>query len=319
MRRTRRAERLASYRGVNRSERCHGARRCRSKPDTFVTGGYAAATQRSTMSTSNASGSHNRAIVPFFVTTFAITWLLQLPALLVLYGILPGPIDRFMLPVGLGGLGPLLAAVLVLRFEPNRVGIRSLFRPISVGHIGAAWYPLALLLPGVILGVSTVMYWLLGGSGVQWLYPPTNVERIVAMFVFPIGEELGWRGLAMPRMQRRYGSLIASLVIGSIWGLWHVPMFLLAGITASSTLALMLPFCLAGTLVFTWIYNRTRGSLLIAVLMHMGAHLNNSHQALPSNVTPLALHTAAYCIVALLLLLLDRAAWRRPYPPSAVA
>lgn len=111
------------------------------------------------------------AIGPFFAVTFAITWLLQLPAL----------------------------------------------------HIGAAWCPLALLLPGMILLVGTAMYWLLGGPEPRWFCPPSNVPSVITRLVFPIGEELGWRGLAMPRMQQRYGSGVALLLMVSDRAAWERP------------------------------------------------------------------------------------------------
>ena len=139
-----------------------------------------------------------------------------------------------------------------------------------------------------------------------WLYPPRNTQQVLALLLIPLGEELGWRGFALPRLQARFGALRASLVLGVAWALWHFPVFLLAGITPS-TLPWMFPFFTAGSVVFTWLYNR--GGLWLAVLAHAGAHLNNSHHALPADATPMLVHTAAYCLLAFAVLLFDRSAF----------
>jgi len=211
----------------------------------------------------------------------------------------------------------MLAAVLVSALERGRAGARALFRPLRTWRVGAMWYVIALCLHGAIFITAMALYTSVSGSDAgPWFYPPADSQRIVAMLVFSIGEEVGWRGFALPRLQRRYGSLNASLTIGVLWAFWHIPMFMLAGISLS-LMPLMVLFLTAASVVFTWIYNHTRGSLLLAVLAHMGAHLNNSHQALPANVTPVIIHTVAYVIVAMGLIFGDRRVWRARYSLSS--
>jgi len=250
-----------------------------------------------------------RGTVLFFVAAFGITWLLQVPALLALGGVLSGPPERFMLLVGLGAFGPMLAAILASRVEGGRAQVRALFRALRPRSVGAGWYVLALLISGATFVVAMAAYRVLGGQdGGPWLYLPSDAPHIAALIFFSIGEEIGWRGFALPRLQTRYGPLAASLVIGVLWTLWHIPMFLLSGISMGLLPNLAL-FIVPGSIVFTWIYNRTGGGLLFAVLAHMGTHLNNSNRALPGNATPLAIHTAGYLVLAFALVILDRRSW----------
>jgi uncharacterized protein len=246
------------------------------------------------------------ATLPFFALTFGITWALQLPAVLALLGVIAGPPERYLLLVGLGAFGPALAALLVARRGAGGAGVGALLQPLLRLRVGAGWYLVALLLPGALLVAGMAVHRLATGSDAgPFLYPPRDAPRIAAAVVFSIGEEIGFRGLALPRLQRRYGPLRASLVLGVAWAFWHIPMFLLAGITPP-TFALLVPFFMAGSVVITWIYNRARGSLLIAMLAHVGAHLNNAQQALPANTTPAMIHTVAYVAFALALIAFDR-------------
>lgn len=258
-----------------------------------------------------------RGTLTFFLAAFAFTWGPQLPSLLALWGVLPGPPERFLPLAGLGAFGPMLAAIVAAYRESGKEGVRALFRPLPGWRVSPVWYALAPLLSGAIFIASAAVYRLLGGRfDGPWVYLPTEAPRLVALVAFPIGEELGWRGYAQPRLQRRYGPLAASAVIGVAWALWHGPMFALSGVGGPLVLAAMLPFFVAGSVVFAWGYNRAGGSAWMAVLLHVGAHLNNTNRSLPGDVRPLLLHTAGYCAVALALVLIDRGAWRRPVAPA---
>jgi membrane protease YdiL (CAAX protease family) len=237
--------------------------------------------------------------------------LLQLPALLALYGVITGPAERFMAPAALGAFGPLFAALLVARFEPGGPGVRALFRQFRVWRVGPGWYLLALLLPGMLLVAGMAAYSLFAAGDLgPWIYPPTG-GRIAVLFLLPVSEEIGWRGFALPRLQKRYGALSASLILGVLWAVWHIPMLLLAG-NPLETLPLLLLLFPGGSVVFSWLYNKTPAGLPMVVIAHVGVHLNNSHIPLPGNLTPVMVHTVAYTLAAVVLVLADRKAWRAP-------
>jgi uncharacterized protein len=242
----------------------------------------------------------------YFVLAFAITWGLQLPALLAHAGLVAGPPDRYMALVGLGAFGPMLAAMIAANVEGT--GVRALFRPLARWRVGAVWYLVALLGPGGLF-VAFAAAWNALGHGERLFYLPDTAAFAAAAIVFPFGEEVGWRGFALPRLIERSGPVAASVVIGVAWTFWHVPMLTLQGV-GPEMYAVFLPFMVGGSVFFTWIYRHTRGSLLLAVLAHVGAHLNNPGHAMPARYAPIEIHAAAYAVLAVALLALDRTAWR---------
>jgi membrane protease YdiL (CAAX protease family) len=250
---------------------------------------------------------------PFFCLAFALTWGAQLPSLLAQRGWIVGPPERYLPLLGLGAFGPLLAAVISSHRRLGGPGGRALFGRLWVRGVGLGWYLAAPLFSGFLLVLGLAAYDLLSGSSAgPWFYLPLAPERIVAMVVFSVGEEVGWRGYALPRLRARYGVLPASLLLGLLWGAWHLPMFLLAGLDLGMILLMIVAFLPAGSVTFGWFFERTGGSLSIAILLHMGAHLNNSHLALPADPRPAVIHTAAYVLAAALLVLVDRRWWRSP-------
>ncbi|HSQ62702.1 MAG TPA: type II CAAX endopeptidase family protein [Polyangiaceae bacterium] len=244
----------------------------------------------------------------YFVLAFVVTWGLQLPALLAREGVIAGPPERYMALVGLGAFGPMLAAMIAARVEGT--GLGALFRPLGTWRVGVSWYLAALLVPGAIFVVAASS-WNALGHDEPLLYLPDNAAFVAAAIVFPFGEEVGWRGFALPRLIRSMGPLAASAILGVLWAFWHVPMLTLQGAPPAFYCAFV-PFMVGGSVLFTWIYGHTRGSLLLAVLTHVGVHLNNPGHAMPARYAPMVIHTVAYVILAGVLLVVDRAAWRRP-------
>jgi len=252
-----------------------------------------------------------RAVLPFFALVLALTWGLQLPAVLAAKGVLDAPVERFLPLAMLGTFGPVLAAVLVCMREAGRAGARVPFRGLRVGRLDVRWYAIALFGFAALHVLGVAVYALAGGSAAgRWLYLPQNAQHVAAVLFIPWVEEPGWRGLALPRLRRRASPLAAALIVGTVWAAWHTMMFLLQGLS-SLGLAWAYLNIFAGSMLFTWLYERTRGSLWIAVVAHTGAHLNNPAHALPGDLTAFAIYTTALCVASLGLVLADRARWLR--------
>jgi membrane protease YdiL (CAAX protease family) len=256
------------------------------------------------IATPASSDPTSKGLVTYFVGAYAITWGLQLPAVLAQRGLLPIAAESLMPLVLLGIFGPTIAAVLVCRAETGAAGVRALFRPLKQWRVNVLWYVVALGLQGALLAAGLAIYGLASGHEARSFYLP-DAQRAVAMVVISFAEEIGWRGFALPRLQRRYSPLVSSVILGVLWAFWHVPMFLGQQIPMA-LMPLMIAFFVPGTIIYTWIYNGSGGSLLLAVLAHIGSHLNNSHRSLPGDTTPLVVHTVGFVLVAIVIVLSDR-------------
>jgi membrane protease YdiL (CAAX protease family) len=235
----------------------------------------------------------------FFLLTFGITWGLQLPGVLAQRGLLPGEPRSYLPFAGLGALGPLLSATWLSFREGGGAAVKRLYAPLGCFRVHWAWYALSLVIPGALLSGLLCLLNLAGRHGPTLYFPALG--GLVFGLLMSLVEEVGWRGYALPRLQAEWGSLAASGAIGVLWYFWHFPMFM--GMAVPLNLApVMLLYFVGGSLYLGWIYNGTKGSLLLAVLAHLGAHLNNSHRALPAEVAPLVAHAVVYGALGLLVM-----------------
>ena len=224
----------------------------------------------------------------FFALTFAFTFVLQLPGALARQGVIPGDPALYMGPAMLGIFGPLVAAS-YLSWKEGR--LRELFSGLLAFRVSPKYMLLGLFAPGILL---SAVLWMMRGAGREgaWYFLP-DAPHLVFGLVISVAEEVGWRGYALPRLSAKYGAFLGSCVLGVLWAAWHIPMLMAVNVPASLGLVLLLLF-IGGSLFFTYLVQKTGGSLFVAVLAHLGSHLNNSHAALPADTFPCVVHAVVY-------------------------
>ena len=164
--------------------------------------------------------------------------------------------------------GPALAAVVVTSITEGRRGIADLFGHITIWRVGVVWYVLAIGVPLLVAVAAQVAHALVAGGPIG-ISVGTPLPLTVILALLVIGEEIGWRGFALPRLQSRYSGLAASLVLGSVWACWHLANATIPGLEAYwSSFPAFLFFVLGQTIFFTWMWNRTAGSLLLMWILH---------------------------------------------------
>src|SRR5215212_5149544 len=220
-------------------------------------------------------------LVSFFTLAYALTWLAWSPWYLSRAGVGLLPFDGegisdYLNTVALI-VGPTLSAFVMTGATEGREGVRGLLRRIVLWRVGLWWYLFVLAgIPAIIL-LSTVFLPGALASFEASAVPSTLFLYVVAgpVFLFiggPVFEEIGWRGFALPRLQRLHGPLVGSIVLGALWGLWHLPLFLIPSWdTPHGSLlevALFVTWAVSTTIVITWIFNNTKGSVLLAILAH---------------------------------------------------
>jgi uncharacterized protein len=202
---------------------------------------------------------------------------------------------------------PSLLGLLMILWLQGLPGIHSVLHKLIFWAAGRAWPMLAVcvLLPLACLPLAVV---LLAASGA----PVPSLSRISLSAYFYaafIGkgflgpgmyEEIGWRGFALPRLQRRYSALVSSVIIGIVWGLWHFPMFVYQ-CPFPWALALFVVQAIVYSVIFTWAYNTTGGNLLAMILLHGAINARQyllDWHALPNMATTQILSEMPFLLIA---------------------
>jgi len=214
----------------------------------------------------------------YFTCACLISWTLWLPLWLPGLG---GPAPP-VLPWhhALGAAGPFAAAFLVAARCEGRTGVLRLTRALGLWRGRIPWLVLATFGPLAVLAAAVLVARLAGqanasfaGFGVSREFPQLSAVGLFLynVFTFGYGEETGWRGFALPRLQRRHGAFTATLLLTIGWAVWHAPLFLYRPGYASmgpGAIAGWFLSLLTGAVLLTWLFNGSRGSVLVVALFH---------------------------------------------------
>lgn len=224
-------------------------------------------------------------LASFFVLAFAISWIAWSPWWLGQDGLgllpIPGSLQVIALVNPLGIFGPAAAALIVVRATESRAGVRRFWGNVTSLRFGLRWWITALAgVPSIILAGVLLLPGTLGSlttdglTGVLLIYP---VQLLGITFLGGGLEEIGWRGFAQPKLQKKTSPLTAALLIGIVWAAWHAPLFLTqTWDTPRSTFAQVLLYVVVViglSVIMAWVRNGS-GSTLAAVLAH--ASVNGS-------------------------------------------
>jgi uncharacterized protein len=216
----------------------------------------------------------------YFLLAYAGTWVVTVPLALSANGVglLPFGIPEgsvIFVSAAWVFLGPTLAAFIMTGATEGRAGIRRLMRRYVLWRVGLRWYLVVLLGPPVIVLLATIVLpgALASFKSLAPLNPPLLLVSFPLILIFggALFEEGGWRGFALPRLQRLHGPLVGTLILAPLWACWHLPLFWVTVWGTPPTILNMVLFLAAVifmTIVFTWVFNNTKGSILLAILLH---------------------------------------------------
>jgi membrane protease YdiL (CAAX protease family) len=240
-------------------------------------------------------------LIAFFTLTFAITWGVGALAIFLpgqfrdLFGELTDSSPVYFLAVA----APTISATLVTWVGEGRAGLAALYARLIRWRFGIRWYAL------VLIGIPA-LGWL-----VSRLAGPTPLEDVSTPAILfalllnllisgPLGEELGWRGFALPRLLKQFSPLVASLILGAIWGVWHLPSFFLSGMVQSGlSLPIFLLCAPCLSILITWVFEHTGESVLITVLFHYMVNFSASIIGAPLPAIALTMLVGVVLVLAL--------------------
>jgi len=220
-------------------------------------------------------------LVSYFVLAYLLSWLVWVP-LAIVFNSPSGAPEALMILLFLGIYGASAAGFIMTRVVDGKEGVKKLWARYRNWRVGFQWYLVIFFAMPVLIAGGMAIYAFQGNSFGQFeprTLPLALLMAIPAVLFGPLGEEGGWRGFALPRLQDKYSAFWSSIILGILHTFWHTPLFWLSAGTPISGgpvtlvgVASFLSVVTIGTFVYTWVFNHTRGSMLMAVLLHLGVN-----------------------------------------------
>jgi uncharacterized protein len=249
-------------------------------------------------------------LITFFVLAYALAWSLGSPLVFLRDSFTPGEPPGLFLVILFSNVPSLLAIVLTA-IVLGRGALRKLLGRLLIWRVNPLWYLGVFLGPVVLAAGTAALNALLGRPALSFGIPSLlGLVIMLAIFIFPgsaLGEEIGWRGYVLPRLQTRMSALSAALILAPIWALWHLPLWL-TGAPGRTPLiyAGFVVSAFATSVLLTWVYNSTGGSLLLVVLLHATINIPITLliDALGSRVTvPILLYFGLTAVAAIVVVI----------------
>jgi membrane protease YdiL (CAAX protease family) len=180
------------------------------------------------------------------------------------------------------GWGISIAALVMTGLTLGKDGIITLLKRFLIWRVGWKWYFVAFFLYPIVFSSAVLLNAAWTGTAINFsgvfAHKIFGPSANLAVFILPFfiydfltnGEEMGWRGYVLPSIQAKHSAVVSSLILGVIWAFWHFPRYLAPDNTAS--FALLMVKVLADALIYTWVYNNTKGSLLLTTILHAASN-----------------------------------------------
>jgi membrane protease YdiL (CAAX protease family) len=261
----------------------------------------------------SSTDNKQQGIYNYFILTFFISWALWSP----LY-FSENVSEFWALP---GAWGPSIAAIILTLINKGKVGVKNLFKKLLIWRVHVKYYFFSIFIILIVGLLSILIFALFGGElpeiaivlkgmgledgdfGLALLLLPV-FYLINTLLGGPIAEELGWRGYAQGLLQEKYNPNISGLIIGFLWSMWHLPLFIfLPKAVGSMPIWAYIPLMTAMGVIFSWLYNNTKASVLLAILLHGGMNFAQGFLGADvfSNVKLLAIQVCLIIVLAIVL------------------
>ncbi len=215
-------------------------------------------------------------LVSFFVLTYLITYAI---ALISRY-VVEVPANSFVYYIMI--FGPTISALVVSGIAGGWPGIKKLLSGFARWKFKFGWVIAVLSLTLVPLAI-VLIYRLLGFDAPGMAAGTTAsfilLNLLLTLINGPVAEETGWRGFALPRLQRRFGALVSSLILGVVWAFWHLPFYFISAGKVGIPFPIYVVMVTALSIFITWIYNNTQGNLVLCILAHFCFNFNSAFLA----------------------------------------